>query len=183
MESIRTARLEIRSLEEADIGGFADVVRSAFTSSSGPPSTEEAEHLYWASIGDRVQARLGQPPFGERAIVRCQDGVLIGLVGFVPSLVPVSFPETTVCYRYRLEVGLFWALHEQHRGRGYATEAAMAFVERGFRRMRLARIVAATERDNLASLAVIDRLGMVRWNAPPEAPPWLQVVGWIDAPT
>ena len=74
--------------------------------------------------------------------------------------------------RFRPEVGLYWGLASAHRGRGYATEAAAALIDHGFREMRLARIVATTTRDNLASIAVMRRLGMrVELNPPPATAP------------
>ena len=55
-------------------------------------------------------------------------------------------------------------------------------IDHGFAELGLARIVATTERDNLASIAVMRRLGMrVEQNPLPE-PHWFQVVGWLDAP-
>ena len=84
--------------------------------------------------------------------------------------------------RFRPEVGLD-GMAPAIRGRGYATEAAAALIDHGFREMRLARIVATTTRDNLASIAVMRRLGMrVELNPLPE-PHWFQVVGWLHAPT
>jgi RimJ/RimL family protein N-acetyltransferase len=68
-------------------------------------------------------------------------------------------------------------VHPDLRRRGYATEAARALVEFAFGPMRLARIVATTERDNVASLAVMRHLGMrIHENARAE-PDWFQVVG------
>ncbi|HEU4726240.1 MAG TPA: GNAT family protein [Kofleriaceae bacterium] len=46
-------------------------------------------------------------------------------------------------------------------GHGYATEAARAAVAFGFRDLGLARIYAQVLADNRASLAVVDKLGMV----------------------
>jgi ribosomal-protein-alanine N-acetyltransferase len=46
-------------------------------------------------------------------------------------------------------------------GHGYATEAARAAVAFGFRELGLARVYAQVIADNRASLAVLDKLGMV----------------------
>ena len=56
--------------------------------------------------------------------------------------------------RMRPELGLYWAVTPEHRGNGYATEAARAVIDHGFGELHLARIVATTDRDNLASIAV-----------------------------
>ncbi len=65
---------------------------------------------------------------------------------------------------------------------GYAAEAAQSLITYGFDRLCLGRIVATTEHANLASIAVMRKLGMrVAVNALAE-PEWLQVVGWMNRP-
>jgi len=46
-------------------------------------------------------------------------------------------------------------------GHGFATEAAQAVVDFGFRELRLARVYAQVLAGNRASLGVLDKLGMV----------------------
>ena len=58
------------------------------------------------------------------------------------------------------EVG--WALAAEHRGQGYATEAAGALIAYGFYSLGLRRIHADTGIDNLASMRMMERLGMRR---------------------
>ena len=60
--------------------------------------------------------------------------------------------------------------------------AARAVIDHSFAELSMARIVATTERDNLASIAVMRRLGMRVEHNPLPDPPWFQVVGWLDAP-
>ena len=62
-------------------------------------------------------------------------------------------PEGTV------EIG--WRLAPEFWGRGYASEAARAWLDRGFRDMGLDEIVSFAVRDNLRSVAVMQRIGMV----------------------
>lgn len=59
-----------------------------------------------------------------------------------------------------LEGELAWMLHREHRGRGYATEAARALIDFA-RTLGLARIFAVTDPANAASLRVMQRLGLV----------------------
>jgi RimJ/RimL family protein N-acetyltransferase len=56
------------------------------------------------------------------------------------------------------EVG--YALHPDHHGRGYATEAAAAMLSLGFAGLGLHRIIARIDQRNAASAAVLTRLGM-----------------------
>jgi len=55
------------------------------------------------------------------------------------------------------EVG--YALHSNFRGNGYVTEAARALVAHAFTQLGVTRIHAEIEPENLASRAVIERLG------------------------
>ncbi|MFB9234051.1 GNAT family N-acetyltransferase [Plantactinospora siamensis] len=57
-----------------------------------------------------------------------------------------------------LELG--WAVHERRWGRGYATEIGRAGLTYAFRDLGATEVVAYTERHNLASRAVMERLGM-----------------------
>lgn len=59
----------------------------------------------------------------------------------------------------RAELG-YWLAHPAW-GHGFATEAAQAAVDFGFRDLGLARIYAQVLSDNRASLRVLDKLGMV----------------------
>ena len=67
----------------------------------------------------------------------------------VPTFLPEILPA--------IEVG--WRLGEQHRRRGYATEAGAAWIRYGFDELRLESIVSIYEPENTASGAVMHRLG------------------------
>jgi RimJ/RimL family protein N-acetyltransferase len=141
--------------------------------------------LEWTAQTYGQLAALMQPPYGERAIALGTTGEVVGLVGLVPSFGPFDqipgLGEATAPARFRPEMGLYWALAPEHRGNGYATEAARALIDFAFADLNLARIVATTERSNTASRAVMRRLGMrVEENRLSE-PEWFQVVGWLGA--
>ena len=59
-----------------------------------------------------------------------------------------------------VEVG--WTLAPAWRGRGYATEAASAWMGYGFETLGLDEIISVHDPDNVASERVMDRLGMVQ---------------------
>jgi RimJ/RimL family protein N-acetyltransferase len=48
-------------------------------------------------------------------------------------------------------------------GRGLATEAARAFLDFGFRELRLRRIVASVQAGNMASTHILEKLGFHLW--------------------
>jgi RimJ/RimL family protein N-acetyltransferase len=58
------------------------------------------------------------------------------------------------------EVELGYAVRPEHRGRGYATEAARALVEWALAQPGVDRVVAEFEHDNVASKRVLERVGM-----------------------
>jgi RimJ/RimL family protein N-acetyltransferase len=173
---LQTERLRVRPLSPRD----ADAVR-AVSGDSHPGWLE------WTAATYGQLEVLRQPPYGERAICLRDGGELVGMVGIVPSMGPFAqLPgfggAIGPADRLRPEVGLYWALAPQHRGNGYATEAARAVIDHGFSELHLARIVATTERDNLASIGVMRRLGMRVEQNPLAEPSWFQMVGWLDAP-
>ena len=59
------------------------------------------------------------------------------------------------------ETEVLWSLHPDAWGNGFATEAARAALDFGFRTAELGLIFAVTRPDNLASQAVMKRLGLV----------------------
>jgi RimJ/RimL family protein N-acetyltransferase len=78
-------------------------------------------------------------------------------IGFVGLAVVSRFEaHFTPC----VEIG--WRLAREHWGRGYATEAARAALEFGFRDLALKEIVSFTVPANLRSRAVMERIGMTR---------------------
>ncbi|MFF1819005.1 GNAT family N-acetyltransferase [Kribbella sp. NPDC058245] len=71
----------------------------------------------------------------------------------------------------RLELG--WALVESARGRGLATEIGRAGLDFAFATLQAQAVIAFTERHNLASRAVMERLGMTLAGE-------ITAEGWVD---
>jgi RimJ/RimL family protein N-acetyltransferase len=173
---IGTERLTIRPLTGADVSACREIL-------APPDERAFGRWLTWAVAAPAALADLRQPPYGERAIVLAETGEVIGLVGLVPSLAPFSQLEGgPPGAPWTPELGLYWALSPGHRGRGYASEAASALCGALFATLNAGRLVAMTEHANLASQAVMRRLGMTLLANPHATPDWLQVVGVLDAP-
>ena len=85
--------------------------------------------------------------FSMGAILDRSDGGMIGWGGLQP------LEETG-----EIEVG--YSFDKAHWGRGYATEAAAAWLRYGFERAGLKRIVAVASPENTASRRVMEKLGM-----------------------
>jgi RimJ/RimL family protein N-acetyltransferase len=172
---LSTARLAIRPLSEAD--------RHACRSILLPPDENAFQRWFtWAVAAPAALADLHQPPYGERAVVLVETGEVVGLVGLVPLLGPFSqLDGSPPGGTSTPELGLYWALAPESRGQGYATEAATALGRALFAELNPRRLLATTEHANLASQAVMRRLGMRMLTNPHPEPAWLQVVGVLDA--
>jgi RimJ/RimL family protein N-acetyltransferase len=109
------------------------------------PTAEDAGMAYHLEQWERAG-------IGKFVVVRRADGVTVGRVG-----IQLLHPET---WQPAGETGvpeLGWTLHPEHRGRGYATEAARA-VRDWYQAERLVSLIPP---DNVASQAVARRLGAV----------------------
>ncbi|RDY85366.1 GNAT family N-acetyltransferase [Bacillus amyloliquefaciens] len=58
------------------------------------------------------------------------------------------------------EIG--WVFHPDYQGKGYASEAASALLEFGFKTIKLHRIIATCQPENMASHRVMEKIGMRR---------------------
>lgn len=181
---LRTQRLRVRRLTLADLDschalhmetGWADAALSETANRD-----RRRAWLEWTVRSYDELLALTQPPYGERAVVLQDTDEFVGLVGLVPLLAPFrQLPAFggTAAAKFEPAVGMFWSIHPARQRQGYATEAASALASWAFANLNLARLVAGTDRDNGASIAVMRRLGMTIETNPFAEPPWFQVVG------
>ena len=147
--ALETERLVLRPLRDDDLDALAEL---------------HAEESFWRfpfgrgwsraeteSFLQRVIAQYSDPGMGVSAVV-VKDGAL--LAGWAGLSVPTFLPEILPA----VEVG--WRLGEQFRGRGYATEAGREWIRYGFEVLDLDEVVSIYEPENLASGAVMRRLGL-----------------------
>lgn len=184
---LETERLTIRRLTPTDLDDcvalYDEIGWNDPAHSPREARQARADWLDWTHRSYDAYEALTQPPYGERAVIT-KAGDFAGLVGVVPGLAPFDQLPMFGARQgapMRPEVGLFWAFRPSFQGQGFATEAAKTLADQLFARLRLARIVATTERENLASQAVMRRLGMrVEENPFAADPPWFQVVGVLE---
>ena len=193
MPTLESARLLVRPFvpeDLADVYRLLDIeLRAADLRTEKMDSmAERAQWLEWAVLNYVQLAKLYQPPYGDRAIVLKSSQLLIGACGFVPCLnafeqLPGLAPggSPAIPGRYSAEFGLFYAVSPAHQRQGYAAEAAQALVDYAFQQLHLKRVVATTGYDNAASQGVMRKLGMRIEHNPSPEPPWLQVVGILEA--
>ena len=147
---IRTARLELRALVPGDRDALLAYRSDPETCRYLPfePQTAEEVERY---LGGRATRRALEGADGSLSFgAVLADGTLVGdLILFTRSL-----PEEC------LEVG--WVFAPEHRGRGYAAEAARALLAAAFEDAGAHRVVARMDPANTASARVAERIGMRR---------------------
>ena len=184
---LETERLIIRPFEMGELHATHDVLSRAW---GEPPEeydlrlADRERWLRWSVLNHEVLASLDQPAYGDRAVVLKEGGALIGSVGLVPAMGPFrqlsEFPDADGSSLWFPEVGLYWAVDPAYQGRGYATEAARALIDRVMEQFNLGRIIATTEYSNVASIGVMRKLGMRIMRNPLPEPVWFQVVGLLS---
>jgi RimJ/RimL family protein N-acetyltransferase len=144
MTTLKTDRLVLRPLAPDDAEAYAAMRFHPEVSKWLPPAQGDSLEAARGSIGRFASGwqERRRAPWGV-----FRDGGLIGHGGlnFVPE-----FGETEV----------LWALHPDAWGKGYATEVARAALGYGFDTLGLDLIFAITLPDNVASQAVMKRLGL-----------------------
>jgi ribosomal-protein-alanine N-acetyltransferase len=83
------------------------------------------------------------------AVVQKENKGLIGWCG----LGPLEFDPK--------EIEIYYGLSKEYWGKGIATEAAVAILGYGFNTLKLDKIVAITHSENIASIKIIEKMGMI----------------------
>jgi ribosomal-protein-alanine N-acetyltransferase len=139
-----TERLRIRAFEPDDLNALHEVYGDPEVTRWIPPYPT-LEHTRRALDLHVAAARAGRPAFW--AVVERSSGDLIGDAGLAPL---DGGPD--------LELG--YTLGRRWWGRGYATEAASACVAEAFGPIGAGRVVALIRPENVASIAVAEKLGL-----------------------
>ena len=148
-DRIETERLHLRPLVHTDLGPMhevyadRDVMRYIGRGDAWSESIEESERRL-----ERLIAHHERHGFSLWAVTERESGTVLGDCG----LMHWAHRGPEIELGYRLGKG-YW-------GRGYATEAAAAWVEHGFGTLGLDRIVAATHPENEASQRVLEKVGL-----------------------
>lgn len=145
---IVSERLRLRRFTEGDVHDLLECV-SHPSVAGATPEIEASE----TGVKEYIEAQSALAPFEadkcfDLALERREDGKVIGLV--------------TLVRRKHRKGEMGWALGVNHRGKGYAMEAASALMTYGFEVLDLHRIEARTNSGNTASWRLMERLGMVQ---------------------
>jgi len=145
--TLETERLTLRSFRDDDVGALfelsqdPDVVR--YVGDRRVPTLQETWRAVAGWLGHWTLRDYGQWAVEERA-----SGRFIGRAGIIN---PVDWPGPEVGYL----LGRDWW------GHGYATEAAQAAMDWGFREIGFDELISLIDPANTASIAVATRLGEI----------------------
>ncbi|PZG23045.1 GNAT family N-acetyltransferase [Micromonospora craterilacus] len=149
---LKTERLELRPFRPSDLadlhGYFADPAAHRYLYSEAPADLDGTRAVL-ARRQERTALRDKGDAIQLAAVLR-RTGQLVGDV-----VLAWAEPE-----HRQGEIG--YLLHPDHRGHGYATEAATAMLALAFDRFDLHRVVGRLDARNTASARVLERLGMRR---------------------
>jgi len=143
--ALTTPRLTLRCYREDDLPAYSALnVDPEVVEFLGGPQTPE----YTREIAEWANGLFEREGIGLLAVERTSDGVFLGMCGLHHL---GSFPG---------DIEVAWRLAREHWGHGYATEAAIAWLEHGFEVMKLPRVISVADPPNVRSVAVMKRLGM-----------------------
>ncbi len=148
INNIYTDRLHLRRWKEEDTAAFASLNADPIVMEYFPSVLSPEESNVLANRMDSSFERWG---YGWWAVELKETRTFIGCVG-------LSVPSFEAHFTPCVEVG--WRLAKQYWGKGYATEAAQAAIDVGFKHFGLKQIVSFTVPANQRSRAVMERLGM-----------------------
>jgi ribosomal-protein-alanine N-acetyltransferase len=146
MHDIETPRLHFRRFTPDDLYALA-VLRSDpdVMKHIGPRRPESIEEVQAAL--SKILAHWAQHGFGRWVLLSKPNKSVIGMCG-------LSYLDDTG------EVEIGYGLAKEYWGIGLASEAATAVMNYGFEQLRLDRIVAVVWPENIASIRVLEKLGM-----------------------
>jgi len=145
---IETERLVLRHWQADDIDVFHRLNHDDAVMRYFPFRRTRAQSAEMLSlIGDLIDDN----GFGWAAVSLKDSGEAIGFAGLSRVHFDTDFAPA-------VEIG--WRLLPEYWGKGYASEAARALLAHGFEDLGLEEIVSFAAKDNHASTAVMERIGM-----------------------
>jgi [ribosomal protein S5]-alanine N-acetyltransferase len=141
--NIETNRLRIRKFELNDVQALLEYTADNQVMRYIPEGvfTEgDAVKFIEANIGDKAE---------KFAVVLKDENTLIGHIAFHKY-----FGDHTY------EIG--WVFNPEFQNKGYASEAAKSILKYGFEELKLHRIIATCQPENIASYRVMEKIGMRR---------------------
>ncbi len=148
LPSFETERLLVKPRTMADFDASLAMDREPGTTRfiDGPWHDPLAHERF---VRERIETVFGDGLGYWSVFPRAEPTAFVGWILLIPE--DATGPD--------VEIG--WRFVTRARGLGYATEAARPVVDHAFRTVRLDKIVAEIDRQNIASLRVAEKLGLV----------------------
>ena len=148
---IETPRLRLRELEPKDAEAF-------FMLNSDPEVLQYTGDLPFNGVEEAEEFIRNYPDyrrngFGRWAVVHRSTNEFLGWCG-------LKLNEENL-----IDIG--FRFFKKEWGKGYATEAAKATLEYGFKQLKLEEIIGRAALANKASIRVLEKLGMTYWKMAP----------------
>jgi [ribosomal protein S5]-alanine N-acetyltransferase len=147
-DGLETPRLITRFLTQEDVIPWLEYCRdpecTRFTAFPGKTPEELAQFFI-----DRAIARYAEGTYGVQGLISKESGELVGMCGIMVQIV-----------NNKAEVEVGYHLIRRHWGKGYATEATIAFRDYGFENNVADSLVSIIDPKNMASKKVAGRMGM-----------------------
>lgn len=149
MQILETKRLRLRHFESGDLDDlfalYCDPEVRRYIPDAPTTSAETREELTWFQNGHPEH-----PELGLWATIEKGSNRFVGRCGLLPW---------TIDGRFEVEVA--YAIVRTRWGHGLATEAAQAIEAYAFNTLGLTRLVSLIDKENVASIRVAEKIGMV----------------------
>jgi len=147
--SLETERLILRQWQERDLAPFAELTADPLVMQYFPSVLTRVES---DELVRKLKNHIEQYGWGFWAVELKATGECIGLVGMIHQ--SGDMPNAPF-----VEIG--WRLSSNHWRKGYTLEAAQATLDFAFKTVGLNAVYSITTLDNLPSIGVMEKLGMV----------------------
>lgn len=166
---IETERLILRPIEKTDVQAMfvLDSNPNVNTYLGNNPVKTIEESMGYITM---IQNQYEKNGIGRFAVVLKETNEFIGWAG----IKFLTEPENNHVNIY--EIG--YRLQEEYWGKGYGSEAAKAWLDYGFKEMKIKKMYASANKENEASKRILEKIGMqitsdFLWNGIPCY--WLEV--------
>ena len=154
---VETERLLLREIIPEDINGMFELDSNPAVQTylgNKPISTKKQAQ----DIINHIRKQYKENGIGRWAVVEKESGEFIGWSGFkyITKDQPINGHADFYDLGYRF-IERFW-------GKGYATESAIGSLKYGFEELKLDKIYAFADADNLVSQKILTKLGMQETN-------------------
>ncbi|WP_077624312.1 GNAT family N-acetyltransferase [Sediminibacillus massiliensis] len=145
-EVIKTERLRLRTMQPEDLDNLQKIFSDPEAMRYYPSLKDSEETKEWI---DWTRGNYMKYGVGLWVVEKLPDNSFVGMCGLVPQMVEGKM---------ELEVGYLFVRTAW--GKGFATEAAKACVDYGFKQVKCHQIISLIDPGNEASIKVANRVGM-----------------------